>query len=411
MNVKQLKRLLFILWISQTSNWVKAQKQYIPIDEKYNIPQSMQVNNRFNEIYNYQLLEQAYEKLYKIKNGTKNQFSIVHIGDSHLQAGFISDYIRISLQDFFGNSGRGLVFPYELAKSNPPADISSQSDFNWSFNRVAHPEINLLSGISGFIVQSNSPNASFKLMMQSNINSKNNAFNRVKVFTDLSDSVNWKMFAGTETFSVGFDKSKSFHQYTFEKAALSLQFTGDSSARTKTFFGVSLENDSPGVIYHTIGVNGAKYEQYNMAENFWNQLSALNADLYIISLGTNEAQTPAIDLNKFKLNLILFLNKLKKVSPDAIVIITTAGDSFIKYKPNISIKQINDFLAVYCTSNRIPIWDLYRVTNGYKSSYKWKKSGLMSKDLVHYTSAGYHLQAQLFFNAFAKGYNQYIDKF
>ena len=53
--------------------------------------------------------------------------------------------------------------------------------------------------------------------------------------------------------------------------------------------GVVLESNNPGIIYHNIGVNGAKYSDYNKYPLFFDQLKALQPDLIIVSLGTNES--------------------------------------------------------------------------------------------------------------------------
>ena len=54
-------------------------------------------------------------------------------------------------------------------------------------------------------------------------------------------------------------------------------------------YGIELENDSAGVLYHMIGVNGAEYRHYNLSVYFLQQLKYLREDLTIISLGTNES--------------------------------------------------------------------------------------------------------------------------
>ena len=58
------------------------------------------------------------------------------------------------------------------------------------------------------------------------------------------------------------------------------------------FYGVSLERkDASGVIYHTIGVNGAEFASYNKSPLFWEQIGELNAYCYIISLGQMKLRT------------------------------------------------------------------------------------------------------------------------
>ena len=55
------------------------------------------------------------------------------------------------------------------------------------------------------------------------------------------------------------------------------------------FYGVSLENGRRGVLYHTVGLNGAQFIHYLRIDSFAEQINAVNPQLIIFSLGTNEA--------------------------------------------------------------------------------------------------------------------------
>ena len=65
------------------------------------------------------------EKIGNLSEGVK--FNIVHIGDSHVQPGIISDEVRRTLQERFGNGGRGLISPLALAGTNEPTDYFLRS--------------------------------------------------------------------------------------------------------------------------------------------------------------------------------------------------------------------------------------------------------------------------------------------
>ena len=56
-------------------------------------------------------LKPFYEKLLELRSGLRQTVTIYQIGDSHIQAGYFSGTARTSLQQYFGNAGRGLVFP------------------------------------------------------------------------------------------------------------------------------------------------------------------------------------------------------------------------------------------------------------------------------------------------------------
>lgn len=384
--------------------------QTIPVNESQFRLYSF-VKPSIDQITNSKELAVLYQKLYSLKKGDSSVVSIVHIGDSHLQAGYLTSIVRSSLQNFFGNAGRGLVFPYQLAQSNAPPDIGSFSNNTWQFNRVAHPEIPIASGISGYCIQTNDSVATINLFLKNSDSTGTNSFDHLKIFTNNSD---WLLQAGNNSTPVLIkkkddDDSSNYNEIILENPADSFSISSLPSGSLKEFYGASLENSNAGIIYHTIGVNGATYDSYNNAPLFWQQLPALKADLYIISLGTNEAQKIGLDQNIFLQQVSFFLEKLKATSPNAAIIITTPADDFYRRRrPNIMLKQIAASLTNYCNKNKIPLWDLYRMTGSYGSAYKWLRKGLMNNDRVHFNNEGYRIQGTLLFNAFAKGYNSYI---
>ncbi|MBK5270999.1 MAG: hypothetical protein JJE22_08300, partial [Bacteroidia bacterium] len=373
--------------------------QVIPVDDNALAKKYPFVSAIFNRILNNNQLDSFYQKLYDLKKSGSGIVNIVHIGDSHIQADFLSGIVRNNLQQFFGNAGRGLVFPYQLAQSNAPSDITSSSNSLWQFNRVAHPEIPISAGVSGYCIKTNAPGAFIDLSLKSNENGSQ-TFNRLKFFLDTNSSSSWIL----QTDSVDAPyliKNEDGDDPVFKEVALDQSSTGFTLSsipfdNSSEFYGVSLENSNPGILYHTIGVNGARFDQYNIASLFWQQLGALNADLYIVSLGTNEAQRTDFNDPAFQKQVSLFLQTLKQTSPNAAVLITTAADSYYRRRhSNLALRSLNISLSNYCTKQRIPLWDLYRITNGYGSAYSWLKRGLMNNDRVHFTSEGYRLQGNL----------------
>jgi lysophospholipase L1-like esterase len=356
-----------------------------------------------NFISNSSGLDSFYRKLQQLKSGQINTVSIVHIGDSHIQADSYPGVVRAGLQGVFGDAGRGLVFPYQLAQSNSPDDISSSSNTRWQFNRLAHPEIPLPYGISGHGIKTMNSGATINLSLKTLIRS----FSRLKFFTDDSSVDGWVLQAENNDSSYVLKKAEEdlYHEVNLVQPATRFSLSSMPSEMTKAFYGVSLENANPGIIYHTIGVNGARYDHYNKAELFWEQLPALNADLFIISLGTNEAQNTIFAESAFTRELTAFLQKLQQASPGASVLITTAADSYKKRRLNAVLRQLNASLANYCNRNRIAFWDLYRITNGFGSANSWMRHGLMNRDRIHFTPEGYRVQGGLLLAAMAKGFN------
>ena len=49
-------------------------------------------------------------------------FSLVYLGDSHIQADFGGAVLRSRMTNAAGSAGRGLIIPFKLAGTNQPAD-------------------------------------------------------------------------------------------------------------------------------------------------------------------------------------------------------------------------------------------------------------------------------------------------
>ena len=368
------------------------------------------VSTVFNRVFNSGGLDSFYLKLYSLKSGKgmDSVVTIVHIGDSHIQPDFISSVLRNGLQDFFGNAGRGLVFPYQQAASNAPEDIQSVSAFRWDFNRIAHPEIDNDYGVSGFRISSDESRASLAFNLRAS--SAPTPFNHLKFFLD-SNAASWylRLDSSDERYELRKTDSLSFRELRLPHAITGFSLEGPSGESYKALYGISLENDQRGVRLHSIGVNGARYDQYNIASLFWQQLPALEADLYIVSLGTNEAQRAAFSPTAFSAELDRFIRQLKISSPRASILLTTAPDSYKGRSSNRVLQQLNQFLVDYCNRHYLPYWDLYRITNGYGSAYSWARRGLMSRDRIHFTAEAYRLQGTLLLNALSKGYNSFLQ--
>mgnify|MGYP006210915005 CR=1 FL=1 len=71
-----------------------------------------------NSLYNAKVLKPFFEKLKLLQSTKTGKINIVHIGDSHIQADLMTNFIRKKLQEEFGNAGRGFIFPYSLARTN-----------------------------------------------------------------------------------------------------------------------------------------------------------------------------------------------------------------------------------------------------------------------------------------------------
>ena len=194
---------------------------------------------------NLQGLKHFYKQLDLLASGKKRSINIVHIGDSHIQADWFSGKVRKDLQEEFGSAGRGLVFPYRVARTNSPPDISSSSNVKWSAKRNIHSKGSLPIGISGITIQTNSSDFVLKLGVQG----KENMFNKITLFTEKGPlNYNLKVSSNPE-------KSASATNSTFSK--------GDPFSREDAVYHKVLAGESLAIIANKYRVSIASLKELN----------------------------------------------------------------------------------------------------------------------------------------------------
>lgn len=407
-----LKRILLLaaLWLSVQNSI--GQPIAIPELEK-NYPF---VKEELNVISNSGHLAGLMEKLYDLKISGKRTINILHIGDSHLQADFVTSVIRTTLQTAFGNGGRGLVVPFRVARTNEPFNYKSSSVYHWQSKRCVFPNQPLPIGIGGVTISTTDSCADFTIKTIDDSMLKY-SFNKVKVFYE-NDSASYRLAImdslGSKVGMIAPDSVDHFPYISFlslpaltNTATIQIVKTAAEQSRA-TIYGLLLENGNPGIIYHTIGVNGAEFRHYSEALHFSEQTKALKPDLIIISLGTNEAFALNFNQDKFYADMQLLYSQLKKENPNAGFLFTIPACSYRRKKPNPRLALAGKTIIRFTTDNNICYWNLQAATGGDNSAVNWKKYRLLRPDGVHYNLAGYGLQGRLFCKAFLNSYNTYV---
>jgi lysophospholipase L1-like esterase len=361
-----------------------------------------------NKLENPQALTPLFTKLHNLKNGSQENVVLVHIGDSHIQADLLSDVVRSEFQKYFGNAGRGLVFPYQVVKTNGPFEYHSSSNSTWKWNRIARNDTIPSCGISGFGMHSKSENPEFSIKFK-NYNKKLETFDKITLFTN-EDLRGLNIEYNDCQLENGiYDASKAYVTINLKSPASSfnVSFPGKDTIR---FYGASLEKlNTPGVIYHSIGVNGAQCSDYNKTSLFWKQLKQLKADCYIVSLGTNEAQLQGMAPEEFLVDLTKMVENIRKVSPTASIVLSTPPVSYYnKIAPNAKLCDVVDVITDYCIQNNITYWDLFNISKGLEGATTWGKKKYLRSDLIHFSREGYRVQGALLAEAFAASWNTFL---
>lgn len=376
-----------------------------------------------NKIENDSLaLQLFYEKLYQLQQSHNGRVNITHIGDSHIQADFFSGSVRQKMQLKFGNAGRGLIFPYRIAKSNEPGTYRTESKSTWNAKRNVFYDNPLPIGIAGFAVETTDSLAEIAVTLKDQPG-LGYSFSKLTLFHEkgqnnyditVCDDVNCErgVFKSGDKSANPFVSELKLDK-PMEQFILRNKQTDTANQRSTRIYGILLENDSAGVLYNMIGVNGSEYKHYNMSKYFTAQVSFLNSDLIILSLGTNEAYSMGFDRVKFNNNIDTLVMNLKQSNPNASILLTTPGDSFRKSRkgrvknPDMKIARVT--IINYCMQHNLAYWDWFEIMGGYGSMANWYLMKLAQKDRVHYNGRGYMIQGDLLYRALMNGYNRYVQ--
>ncbi|MFD2601145.1 LysM peptidoglycan-binding domain-containing protein [Flavobacterium suzhouense] len=424
-----------------------------------------------NIITNTSALKLVFMKLYQMEKEKKGHVNIVHVGDSHIQADLMTGVIRKNLQERFGNAGCGFSFPYKLARTNGGRYVGFSSNASWQSRRnIYSQEAGMNVGLSGialktredFVLALNVRDSSYDfntikvitpgnkpyfdlatssktIVLESTVPKK--ITHRIKSGEVLGSIANKydvsiaqiKKANGLKSDNIRAGKilkiptsqmqKKQVKRSEFIPLALTTEAKASlyhSDAQLDkiyllpakgpveyTLSGVSLEKDDAGLLYHSIGVNGAKCSDYNKYPLFFDQLPALSPDLVIISLGTNES-FDKMNGDAYKTQLNTFIANVKEKNPDAAILVMTPPPSLFKRKyPNMFVADYAKKILVEETEKNYATWDLFSEMGGLFSVNRNAAKGLMSTDRVHYSKDGYEKQGRLFSEAFLNAYDNF----
>jgi len=401
------------------------------------------------------------------ENLSKNKVTeILFIGDSHIQADHLTGYLRTKFQAQYGNAGRGLVFPYQVANTNGAEDFSSLSNQPWETFRLVHeqkifPQI----GASGFVI-GNKENTFLEITFKN----PEDSFDKVVIYNDaqmnggnfalytekqpLKDFVQKKTERLTHTATA----DQTFHEivskynttttklralngdkilnpkegsvykvernflnynsdfeqntellgeYKFKNSKTEVDFRKPqnifllktNNPQGNTFYGFQfLKNASKGVVFNTIGVNGATYADFLKFPLQLDQLSKMNSDILIIALGTNEA-FGKVEKEEFQKNITDVIAKFRNEDPNLPILLIGPPDNLPKTARTL---EVISWIEESAKLNSTAFFNLFEATGGKGSFKKAQTRKEASGDGVHYLKPGYEKQAETIWKALKK---------
>ncbi len=358
-----------------------------------------------------------FDRFEKLAFEGKGKISIVHIGGSHVQGGFLTDRLRANFSSIVSNNSgeRGFVFPYEIAKTNSPKTIKCKWSGNWTGCRNSVSDSDCLWGMSGINATCNDSYASIHITSAKD-DSSLYSFSKVRIYYHCSENAILLPDTNVRITASFTDTLAGYTEYAFSPAVTALNFAYEITDSLPGYFtlqGVYLGESSCGIAYHAIGVNGASTRSYLKCERFEEHLQTLQPDLAIFGIGINDANVPSgeFDATQYEARYDSLIAHFHSANPNTCILFVTNNDTFYqKRHPNKNAIAVQQVMYKLAKKYDAAVFDLFEVMGGLGSISDWENAQLAASDRVHLSKKGYELQADLMAVAFQQALGDYLDK-
>jgi LysM repeat protein len=395
-------------------------RKFLPVRDSVYIQSALKYNRTYSFIqYSLNIPEWkdsiALNKFFTaLSRSDKRKAKVLHIGDSHVQADFFTGEIRDRIQQVFGAGGRGLIFPYASAGTHGTRDYRTYSYGVWKYAKNIHSVPELTIGLTGATIYTEDVTAGFRFQFREGFIQEKDLI--LKIYCDKGPrSLDAQViYPGGDTILVNCSSNDGlpYAKVLLPRAPNDFSIRFIQNTEESSYFqcyGLSIENISQqGVLYHSVGINGAGYTALLRQGLMPEQLKEISPDLVVIDLGANDFYPKIIDQPVFEENLREILRIIRGVCPGISILVTCSQDIYCRKRNVAECKRFAAIARSVAFEMDCGFYDYYRISGGQFAMNKWYQNQLAKPDRVHLTASGYAVKGELYFNAFLNAYLKWM---
>jgi lysophospholipase L1-like esterase len=358
-------------------------------------------------------LRQFYEALDELATSQRTKVRVLAYGASHTQADLYTDYLRRYLQLRFGDGGHGFVHMGRVNRYYKTAG----TEISMLHLRARHAQSirNMQDGALGLLGaeiygnkvgaygevewRESSPNTRFEL-----------AYLKAKEGGRLSIQVDKKEITRINTRA----QEEAMGFFPFETLpgprVIRAQVQGGGTVH---LLGLTAENDQPGIVVDTLGINGSRMSnQLKWHEGLWTQaIQQRDPSLVIYAFGTNETMDLHQKMGLYEQEVRDVIARLKRAAPSASCLLLAPFDFPRQegelWKTRSRLLEILEVQKRVSQEEGCAFWDAYSYMGGPGSMHKWALAHPphASSDHIHLTAIGYVRAAIAFTDALMRRYD------
>lgn len=325
---------------------------------------------------------------------SKQQIRVVHVGDSHLQAGYSSRAMRGYWARCEGcaNAARGFLFPFAALGSHDSYQMRSYPSKAWvGLQSLRSKQVTGYGLCCAYLENRDASRSLFMRLYPDSLDIRDSQELCV-LYEPNSDYI--PLINGAHPEVV--DSTLGVATFPLKGLVRSVELglsPVSSTRRAFRLWGVILRDTSAWIDLYSTGLNGADVETYNRNLALPHQLHVLEPDVVIISLGTNDAYSTGFKAEQFTLQLRTLVQSVRCGAPDALIVLTTPNDHLYRRRElNSRVGEVSELIRMVSIEEGLGLWDFHSIMGGAGSIYSWFNHGLVAGDYLHLTVRGYTLQ-------------------
>lgn len=358
---------------------------------------------------------QPFEQLWSTMDSVLLQqigdLSILHIGGSHVQAGWIGHEMRRLLAQWAPKAkiSRGMHLPYRLAHTNTPTHFRTDMEGSWAADRCTRGNGKLpcaTAPIATGILAYPSDAASIQHVSYLP-DSSHISYTTLEIWTNAKRS-QWQWTGNAPLRSCSPLPENHGWILNFDAPAdtLALSFVVPKTSRSVWYAGMHGSQDSTNarIVWHEWGHNGLRIRHAAAQDGWENLLQRIEPDLIFVGVGLNDA------VDGEHLNMAAFASHYETLagvlvsSGAAVVLLGNTPAMHRNTSLEASSDSIGNWLHQHSKANGMAYLDLTSAIGGPGIVPTWMENGRMQSDGMHFTSEGYGVIAGALHSAWMDAY-------
>ena len=347
---------------------------------------------------------------------------IMQFGASHTAADILTSYLRDDLQTQYGDAGVGWFMPARPWRTHRHSRIKHDNPRSkrgrWEWDAVRHKKSFLKNGKYGLAGMATT--ATDRRQWTTWTTRNRAKASRLELYVDKLPN------GGDFYLQIDAKRRKRYRTRgnglativrTFDDAGHTFRLVPRGNGPVRLYGGV-LERDVPGVVFDTLGINGARaVSMLKWNYDLWETLvRKRRPNLIILAYGTNEAGDRDEPIEVYQSNLRKVLSRVRSAAPQASCVLFGPTDRPIledrtekKNKKDVDktfharprVAEVNASQKQISAEFGCAYFDAVEATGGQFSIVSWAdlEPRLAYGDYVHFTNRGYRVLATQFLAA------------